>query len=124
MRRAETYPVQVAFDGQAPIQLLASADSEALVTAFLPSDAVLEQFKKSHIMVAILGGQTYQFGLSSTGQLLPVIANCVAKVKTSGIANAGDFSVLPPKPPAPTPVKSQATASAPQAPSLKINSII
>jgi S1-C subfamily serine protease len=41
-------------------------------------------------------------------------------VKASGVANAGDFSILPPKPPAPTTLaKAEATASVTSAPSPK-----
>jgi S1-C subfamily serine protease len=49
-------------------------------------------------MVAVGKGTTRQFELKSTGQLLAVIANCVNKIKSAGLAGAGDFSVLPPKP--------------------------
>jgi hypothetical protein len=117
MNVGETFPIQLVFDGQPPVQIIAIADQEGLATAaVLPKDEVIEQFRKAHELIATFREQTYQFDLylSSTGQLLPVIANCVAKVKASGVANAGDFSVLPSKPPAPTPPKSEATASVPK----------
>jgi S1-C subfamily serine protease len=120
MKVGETFAIQVIFDNQVPIQVFATADNDALATAILPNNAVIDQFRKSHAMVAMFRGQTYQFGLSSTGQLVPVIANCVAKVKASGFANAGDFSILPPKPVAPaTPAKSETTASLASSPSSK-----
>ena len=51
-------------------------------------------------MVAVAKGGTFQFTLSSTGSLLPVISNCVTKVKATGVSNAGDFTIAsPPKPP-------------------------
>jgi S1-C subfamily serine protease len=43
--------------------------------------------------------QRLQFALYSPDKLVPMITNCVDKVKSSGVANAGDFSVRPPKPP-------------------------
>ncbi len=102
MTKGETFPIQVIFDGRAQFELFATADTDALATAILPNNTVLEQFRKSQSMVATLRGQTFQFALTSTGQLVPVVANCVAKVKGSGLANAGDLSILPPKPATPT----------------------
>ena len=46
-------------------------------------------------MTAYTQSQLFQFNLDQTGQLLPVLAHCVAKVRQSGVASAGDFSVLP-----------------------------
>ena len=33
------------------------------------------------------------------GKLVPIIANCVDRMKANGVAAAGDFSIAPPKPP-------------------------
>jgi S1-C subfamily serine protease len=112
LTRGETLPIEVTFDGQAQYHLVGTADTPILVTSILPSPAAIEQFRKSHLMAVTAKGQIFQFNLNSTGQLLPVIANCVAKVKSAGVTNAGDFSVLPAKPPvAATPAKSTAAAS-------------
>ena len=46
-------------------------------------------------MTAYTQGQLFQFNLDQTGQFLPVLAHCVAKVKQSGVASAGDFSAAP-----------------------------
>jgi S1-C subfamily serine protease len=63
-------------------------------------------------MVAVAKGATYQFNLTSTGPLLPVLANCVTKVKAEGVNNAGDFAVAPPpKPAVVKPVATTAEAS-------------
>jgi S1-C subfamily serine protease len=121
----ETFPVQVTFDGQEQFELFVTADTVALATGNLTNNAMLEQFRKSRTMVVMpehryFRGQTFQFNLNSTGQLVQIIANCVAKVNASGLANAGDFSILPPKPPAPaTPAKSETTASVSSSPSSK-----
>jgi S1-C subfamily serine protease len=62
-------------------------------------------------MVAVAKGTTLPFNLDSTGKLLPVISNCLAKVKAGGLATAGDFSILPPpKPAAAKPVVQSAAA--------------
>jgi S1-C subfamily serine protease len=44
---------------------------------------------------------------------LPVIANCVTKIKTGGLANAGDFSIPIPKPAAKPVVQTVAPVAAP-----------
>lgn len=57
-------------------------------------------------MTAYTQGRLFQFNLDQTAQLLPVLANCVARTRQSGVASAGDFSVLPAAKPvatAPTP---------------------
>jgi S1-C subfamily serine protease len=50
-------------------------------------------------MVATGNNQTFQFNLESFDKLMPMIANCVEKVRAGGVANAGDFSIMAPKPP-------------------------
>jgi S1-C subfamily serine protease len=108
----ETFPIDITFDGQAQFHLFGTAGTSNIINAVLPSKAAVDQFRKSQTMVAVAKGQTFQFNLS-TGQLLPTIANCVTKMRSGGIANAGDFSVLPPKPPvAVKPANSTATAAA------------
>ncbi len=82
-------------------------------------------------MTAYTQGQLFQFKLDQTAQLLPTLANCVAKTKQFGVANAGDFSVaLPPKPvavaaPQSPPVGGSLKAEAPQAlsPEMQIEAI-
>jgi len=41
----------------------------------------------------------YSLPASAVGKLLPMIANCVDRMKANGVAAAGDFSIAPPKPP-------------------------
>jgi S1-C subfamily serine protease len=110
----ETFPIDVTFDGQAQYRLFGVAVSADLVTSVLPNNAAIEQVRKAHLMVAVGKGTTLQFKLDSTGKLLPVVANCVAKIKAGGLASAGDFSILPPpKAPAAKPVAAAAPATAP-----------
>jgi S1-C subfamily serine protease len=109
----ETFPIDVTFDGQAQYHLFGTAVNPNLVTSVLPNNAAIEQFRKAHLMVAVAKGATLQFNLESTGKLLPVIANCVAKIKAGGLASAGDFSIIPPpKPAASKPVVQSAAAPA------------
>jgi S1-C subfamily serine protease len=72
-------------------------------------------------MVAVAKGATCQFDLASTGQLLRTIANCVAKIKSGGMAAAGDFSIPIPKPVAKPVVQSAVPATpSPQPKSAKM----
>jgi hypothetical protein len=109
----ETYPIDVTFDGQAQFHLFGIAVAPTIVNIALPNNSVIDQLRKSQLMAATADEQTFQFYLNSTGQLLPTIANCVAKTKSAGVANAVDFSVPVAKPPASSATgKSAATASA------------
>jgi S1-C subfamily serine protease len=112
----ESFQIDVTFDGQAQFHIFGSAVAANFVNAILPNPA-LEQFRKAHMMAAVAKGQVFQLNLTSTGQLLPVIANCVTKTKSAGVSNAGDFSIAAAKPPAAaTPVPpAQSAAAAPAA---------
>lgn len=112
LTKGESFPIDVTFDGQSQARLFATSASEQLAIAIMPPN-VIRDFRKSSLMVAVAKGATFQFNLTSTGQLLPIIANCVAKVRTSGVSSAGDFSIMPPKPTAST--KPVATTSEPPA---------
>lgn len=111
----ETFPIDLTFDGQAQARIFGTAASTQLVSGIMPPN-VARDFRKSSLMVAVAKGGTFQFNLTTTGPLLPVLANCVAMVKTSGVANAGDFTPPAPKPAVPKPVVATATVppSAPQ----------
>ena len=106
------FPDRRDLDGQSEVRLFGTATSAILVTAILPPHAA-QQLRKSSLMVATAKGATYQFNLTSTGALLPVLANCVAKIRSAGISNAGDFSIS--KQPVAKPVV--AAAPAPSGPS-------
>ena len=109
-----TIPIDVTFDGQQQFHLFATSLSTDFVVAVLPSAAV-EQLRRARLMVAVTRAGTTPFDLKSTGQLMPVIANCVVKMKSGGIAAAGDFTIPPPKPAAKA-VVAAAPAPAPTTP--------
>jgi S1-C subfamily serine protease len=92
----ETFPIDVTFDGQTQIRLFGTAVSPVLITSILPPNGA-QALRKSTLMMATAKGATYQFNLTSTGSLLPVLSNCVSKVKSTGVANASDFSIPVPK---------------------------
>jgi S1-C subfamily serine protease len=106
----ETFPIDLTFDGQPQARIFGTAYSDNFLSGIMPPN-VAHDFRKSSLMVAVAKGGTFQFNLTSTGPLLAVLANCVAKVKSAGVANAGDFTVAAPKPAAAKPVV--ATAPAP-----------
>jgi hypothetical protein len=54
--------------------------------------AFVDHFRKSHLLVVEANARTFQVELVAPGQLLSAISNCVATVKSGGIANAGDFT--------------------------------
>jgi S1-C subfamily serine protease len=90
--KGEAFSVDITFDGQAQFHFFATAVTGEMAVITLPPPA-MEQFRKAHLMSAMGKGQVFQFNLTNTGQLLPTIANCYAKSKAAGVANAGDFTV-------------------------------
>jgi|SRR5579862_1264486 len=91
----ETFPIDLTLDGQKQLRLFGNAATADLVVAPLPNVALV---RKSHLMVAQAKEATYQFELTSIEKVVSTVANCVSKTKTAGTANAGDFSVMAPKP--------------------------
>ena len=70
-----------------------------LISAPFP-EAAANRLRRAHLMVAATGNtQTVQFNVSTVGKLMPVITNCVDKIKSGGIPAAGDFSISVPRPP-------------------------
>jgi S1-C subfamily serine protease len=93
LKKGETYPIMVTFDGESEAKLFATASSDIMLTSVLPPN-VARTFQKSSLMVAVAGRTTLQFTLSQTGPLLNMIASCVTKVKAEGLNAAGDFSKI------------------------------
>jgi hypothetical protein len=115
----ETFPIDVTFDAQAQFHLFGVANASGLIAAVLPNDVIIEQLRKSHMLLVTMKGITLLFNLNFMGELLPMIANCVTTVKTAGI-KFQDFTVLPPRPSPPSsPAKSIAATSAPPRPAPK-----
>src|SRR5262245_23163651 len=96
LKTGEAFPLTLTFDGQQPFNVHGVPIGDKLVRVPMPSNSsLIAQFRKARAMTAYTQGQLFQFNLDQTGQLLPVLANCVAKTRQSGLASAGDFSVLP-----------------------------
>jgi S1-C subfamily serine protease len=92
LTKGETFPIDLTFDGESQVRLFGTAVSDQLISAIMVPNA-LRDFRKATLMVAVARGSTFQFALNSAGPLLPVLSNCVTKVKTAGVDHAGDFSV-------------------------------
>ena len=120
----ETFPIDVTFDGQSQYHLFGNALNKGFVVATLPNAALITQFRKSHLMVAVAKGATFQFELKSTGQLLPTIGMCVDKILAGGLSAATAFTYVAPKAPLPevkTAVANSQPAAAPDKPAKTIN---
>jgi S1-C subfamily serine protease len=112
----QAFPIDLTFDGQTPFHVHGVPLSNKLVSVPMPDNSTLiAQFRKAKEMTAFTQGQLFQFKLDQTAQLLPTLANCVAKTKQFGTANAGDFTVVPPPKLATKPVV--ATTTSPSTPS-------
>lgn len=101
LRTGEAFPLTLTFDGQQPFNVHGIPIADKLVRVPMPGNSsLIAQFRRAKRMTAYTQGQLFQFNLDQTGQLLPVLAHCVARIKQSGLAAAGDFSVLPAAKPA------------------------
>jgi S1-C subfamily serine protease len=95
----QAFPLALTFDGQAPVNVHGVPISDKLVRVPMPNNSsLIAQFRKAKAMTAYTQGQLFQFNLDQTAQLLPVLVNCVAKMKQFGVGSAGDFSVPVAKP--------------------------
>lgn len=118
----QAFPIALTFDGQAPFNVHGVPVADKLVRVPMPDNSsLIAQFRKAKGMTAYTQGQLFEFKLDQTAQLLPTLANCVAKTKQFGVAAAGDFAVAvpaakpvaaaAPAPPGPSQTKSDKTFS-------------
>ena len=98
LTKGTTFPIDIVFDGQHQFQIFGTASNAKLISAPFP-DAAANRMRKARLMVASGNTQTFQFKLGVVGKLMPMITNCVDKVRAVGVTNAGDFSIAAPKPP-------------------------
>ncbi len=90
----ENFPITLTFDGREQFNVFGNVQNPTFVVVQMPQNSsLLSQFRKSNGMTAFAKGNTYQFDLTSTSQLMPVLANCVERMNRGGIRAAGDFSV-------------------------------
>jgi len=90
----QAFPLVLTFDGQPPINVYGVPLESKLVSVQMPTNsALITQFRKAKVMTAFAQGQLFQFSLTQTGQLLPSLVNCVARIKKNGIASATEFAV-------------------------------
>ncbi|UPK27242.1 S1C family serine protease [Bradyrhizobium sp. 195] len=96
-KKGENLTIDVTFDGQAEVRLFATAFSDVMVSAVLPTN-VARAFQKASLMVAVARGTPFQFSLTSTAPLIVAVTNCVTRVKADGLDKAGDFTKVAAKP--------------------------
>jgi S1-C subfamily serine protease len=118
-----THPIDLLFDGQAQFRIFGNAVNPKLISAPFP-EAAANRLRRSHLMVATGNTQTVQFNVSTVGTLLPIITNCVDKIKSGGLAAATDFSVSVPKPPVVTTAAKSTESEATPAASSKSEKLI
>jgi hypothetical protein len=58
------------------------------------NSALLTQFRKANGMTAFAKGNAFPFALTSTSQLMPVLAKCVDTINQGGLRAAGDFAAM------------------------------
>jgi S1-C subfamily serine protease len=119
----QSIPIDLMFDGQSQFRVFGTVTQQKLISAALP-DPALNALRKSRLMVADSNGQRpINFALLTVSKVVPMIINCVDRMKANGVAAAGDFSIAPPKPPvAPASGKSEmAVSEPPSAPEKLIN---
>ena len=78
----QAFPIALTFDGQTPFNVHGVPIADKLLQVPMPDNSsLIAQFRKAKAMTAFTQGQLFQFKLDQTAQLLPTLANCVAKVK-------------------------------------------
>jgi S1-C subfamily serine protease len=110
----QNFPIILTFDGQQPFNVYAAVIGPHLVAVNMPDNSTLiDEFRKSKTMSAFTQGHLFQFDMSGTSALIPTLVNCVAKTKSLGVANVGDFSVVLPSKQPVKPVVATAPANSP-----------
>ena len=92
----QAFPIALTFDGQTPFNVHGVPLADKLLQVPMPNNSsLIAQFRKAKAMTAYTQGQLFQFKLDQTAQLLPALANCVAKVKQFGVAARRGFLRAP-----------------------------
>ncbi|MGO9485298.1 MAG: hypothetical protein ACLPX9_12040 [Rhodomicrobium sp.] len=102
----ETIPIGLTFDGREQFNVFGSAQDATFVIVPMPQNsALLSQFRKANSMTAFAKGTAFPFALTSTSQLMPVLAHCVDRMNRGGVPAAGDFSIATAAPVQPAPAQ-------------------
>jgi S1-C subfamily serine protease len=89
--------IALTFDGQAHFDIVGSGSREKFTLARLPKEAI-DAFRKSHVLMVAASKRNVEFDLAGAGNVVASIENCVERIKTGGIAAAGNFSAPQSKP--------------------------
>jgi len=89
----EKFSIELTFDEQVEFNFFASANSKMQISGPL-ENAVAEQIRQSHLMIAAGRLQRVPFLLNDVDEVMPVIALCVDYIRANGLASAVDFGAL------------------------------
>jgi hypothetical protein len=93
----EVVPIALTFDSREQFNVFGSALMASLVVVPMPpNSSLLSQFRKAAVMTAVAKGNVFNFALTSTSQLMPVLTNCLERMNRGGVQAAGDFSIVTP----------------------------
>lgn len=78
LRKGETIPIDLTFDGRKRFHVYGEVVDSTFVKVDMPLDsALIRSFRWAHGMTAYAKGQRYGFTLTDTSRLLPSLVNCV-----------------------------------------------
>lgn len=114
----QSFPIVLSFDGRTTFNVQGRAMSSNTVIVPMPDNsALIRSFRSAKVMSAFASGNLFQFSLTGTSALLPVMVTCAKTMNAVGIAKATDFVALhklataPTKPPSMGPEKATTASS-------------
>ncbi len=90
----EVIPIRLTLDNREHFDELASILMANFVVVSMPQNsALLKRFRRASLMTASAKGEVFNFALTSTWRLMPLLARCVDRMNRGGIQATNDFSV-------------------------------
>lgn len=78
LRTGETLKLQLVFDRSSTIDVTANIKSPTLLTIAMPAQSnLIEAFRKGQLLELVANDARYTFALTSTGEMLPALVECV-----------------------------------------------
>jgi hypothetical protein len=91
----QKFPIVLSFDGRTTFNVDGIAVSDDTVFVPMPDNSsLIRSFRAARIMSAFASGNLFQFRLTGTSVLLPVMVACVKTMNAGGLAAATDFTAL------------------------------
>lgn len=77
LKPGSTLKLQLVFDGQSRIDVVASVKTANLLTIAMPADSqLIAAFRQGHLLELVANDQRLRFALTSTGEMLPALVEC------------------------------------------------